>query len=290
MFELDVEAVDYERYSNRQLAAAPLAAIGLALIILVAWSLLVTGAPAHPGSPVSMGIEFTGGTELRVQTTAPQAEVVGAFDAPITSIRSVDQPTGYLLTFQSTNDQAINQQATDAGFDIQYLQVTSPSFAQGSQFLAVLGVLIAFVGMSIVVFLLFRTAVPSLAVVLSAFGDIVVPMAVMDVLGIKLSLGTVAALLMLIGYSVDSDILLTNYVLRRSGGFYESAYRAMRTGVTMTLTSISAVVVMAIVASFFGIDLLASIGTVLAIGLVTDLANTYLLNFSLLRRYRGLDA
>jgi len=94
--------------------------------------------------------------------------------------------------------------------------------------------------------------------------------------------------LMLIGYSVDSDILLNNHVLRRSGGFYESAYRAMRTGVTMTLTSIAAMTVMAIVASrfVFNIPLMSEIGTVLVFGLVVDLMNTYLLNMSLLRWYK----
>jgi preprotein translocase subunit SecF len=94
---------------------------------------------------------------------------------------------------------------------------------------------------------------------------------------------------MLIGYSVDSDILLNNHVLRRRGGFYESAYRAMRTGVTMTLTSLSAVIVMAFVAFLFGIDLLTAIGVVLAFGLVADLMNTYMLNMALLRWYRGVQ-
>jgi preprotein translocase subunit SecF len=107
----------------------------------------------------------------------------------------------------------------------------------------------------------------------------------MNLFGIRLSLGTVAALLMLIGYSVDSDILLNNHVLRRSGGFYESAYRAMRTGVTMTLTSIAAMAVMAITATLFGIPLLPEIGTVLVFGLTADLMNTYMLNMSLLRWY-----
>jgi preprotein translocase subunit SecF len=140
--------------------------------------------------------------------------------------------------------------------------------------------------MSVLVFLMFRTFVPSIAVVISAFSDIVIPLALMNVLGIELSLGTVAALLMLIGYSVDSDILLNNHIIRRSGGFYESTYRAMRTGVTMTLTSLSAMAVMALVAYLFGIDLLASIGLVLVLGLATDLMNTYMLNLSLLRWWK----
>jgi preprotein translocase subunit SecF len=93
---------------------------------------------------------------------------------------------------------------------------------------------------------------------------------------------------MLIGYSVDSDLLLNNHVLRRSGDFYESTYRARRTGVTMTLTSLAAVSVMTIVSSplVFGIPLLPEVGIILVFGLAADLMNTYLLNVSLLRYYK----
>jgi len=109
---------------------------------------------------------------------------------------------------------------------------------------------------------------------------------VLSVLQVKISLGTVAALLMLIGYSVDSDILLNNHILRRRGGFYESTYAAMQTGVSMTVTSMSAMAVMAVMATFFGIDLMSQIGFVLFLGLAADLMNTYMLNLSLLRWYK----
>jgi len=162
----------------------------------------------------------------------------------------------------------------------------SPSFAADTARTAIFGVALAFLGMSVLVFALFRTFVPSLAVVASAFSDLVVPIAVMNLLGIQMTLGTIAALLMIIGYSVDSDILLNNSVLRRTGDFYESVRRATRTGVTMTLTSMAAMIVMAIVAAVFGVDLLRNIGIILSVGLCADLMNTYLLNVSLLRWYK----
>ena len=297
MFEPDVRRIDYEGYSNRQLVAVPLVVIGLALLVLVAWSLLVTGTPAQPGSPVSMGVDFTGGTELTVETTASAAEIESAFDpAPVSIQRVQGSADRFIVTFQSGDgdvlvDQADSNLPSLSGNErvVQAQQSTTAAFAEDLQWLAVLGVIVAFAGMSVIAFILFRSFVPSVAIVVSAFGDIVVPVALMDVLGMQLSLGVVAALLMLIGYSVDSDILLNNHVLRRSGGFYESAYRAMRTGVTMTLTSISAMTVMSVVAYLFRIDLLVSIGIVLVFGLVTDLLNTYLLNMSLLRWYVGLE-
>jgi len=166
---------------------------------------------------------------------------------------------------------------------VQSQQQVTAQFASDTQLTALVGIGVAFLGMSVLAFVLFRTFVPSIAIVISAFSDIMIPLAIMGLLGIDLSLGTVAALLMLIGYSVDSDILLNNHILRREGGFYESTHRAMRTGVTMTLTSLSAMAVMALTADFFGIKLMAQIGLVLVLGLATDLMNTYMMNLSLLR-------
>ena len=287
MAYFDVPEIEYNRYSNRQLVAVPLAVLAVALLVL-------SGSFLVYGTPVPLGMDFAGGTELTVQTTTPADEIPSAFDEEpgVTATSSENQ---YILQFTSTDSEALREQATDGntGLEqdgdteiVQAVSSTSASFGQQSQQPALLAIAVAFVGMSAIAFLLFRTFVPSIAIVISAFSDLVIPLAFMRVTGIPLSLGTVAGLLMLIGYSVDSDILLNNHVLRRSGDFYESTYRAMRTGVTMTVTSMVAMLVMGIAAFLFGIDLLASIGTILFVGLAADLMNTYMLNLSLLRWYK----
>ena len=299
MIDFDVRDIDYTRYTNRQLAAVPLGVLAVALLVLLGWSLFVTGSPAQPGSPVSLGIDFTGGTEIHVATTASEQEVREVIPVEIASVQEVGtQGDEYLLTTQSGRTNAIENALKDAGYQyrngcqaaqgntICSVNTRSPAFGQSAQQTALMGVTVAFIGMALLIFVLFRSFVPSIAVVASAFSDIVIPLALMNVFGIKLSLGTVAALLMLIGYSVDSDILLNNHVLRRRGDFYESTYRAMETGVTMTLTSLSAMVVMTIVASILAIPLLPAIGIVLVFGLATDLLNTYMMNLSLLRWYK----
>jgi len=287
MVEFTVPEVDYTRYTNRQLAAIPLAVLVVALLIIAGWYVMT-------GSPVNQGIAFTGGTEVQVAIDGPQSaaeeQIRQAFSAEPETIRSVPAQNVYVITFQSeagsVGAAGLERQAQDAGLDVRSVSSVSASFGSNTQVLALGGLGVAFLGMSVLVFAMFRVFVPSIAVVISAFSDIVIPLALMNVLGIELSLGTVAALLMLIGYSVDSDILLNNHILRRSGDFYESTYRAMRTGVTMTLTSITAMIVMTITATLFGIQLLAAIGTVLVFGLAADLMNTYLLNLSLLRWYK----
>ena len=285
MVEFEIPEVDYTRYTNRQLAAIPLAVLAVALIIIAGWYVMY-------GVPANLSTDFTGGTELRVAVDAPsgQAEQVirDTFPAEPESIQSIPSQNVYVVTFAASADttQLENAASNSGQVTVRSISSVSASFGSNTQSQALIGVAVAFAGMSVLVFALFRTFVPSIAVVISAFSDIMIPVALMNVLGIQLSLGTVAALLMLIGYSVDSDILLNNHILRRSGDFYESTYRAMRTGVTMTLTSIAAMIVMTVVASLFGIQLLAAIGTVLVFGLTADLMNTYMLNLSLLRWYK----
>jgi preprotein translocase subunit SecF len=286
MRSFDVPEIEYTRYSNRQLAAVPLAVLGVALLVL-------TGSFLLFGTPVELGMDFAGGTELTVQTSASESEIAGAFDEEPESVQSIaSEENQYIVQFTSTDQEGLSDQAEanlpedDDASIIQQVSSTSASFGEQTQQTALLGIAVAFLGMSVLAFVLFRTFVPSIAIVASAFSDIVIPLAFMSLAGIPLSLGTVAALLMLIGYSVDSDILLNNHILRRGGDFYESTHRAMRTGVTMTVTSMMAMLVMGVSAWLFGVELLSSIGIILFVGLAADLMNTYMLNLSLLRWYK----
>jgi len=280
-----IDAVDYEEYDNKQLLFIPLSVLAVSLLIIAIWFVTT-------GSPVILGIEFVGGTELRVtpdgDVSNPQQQLQSSFETTPSSIQSVPSDNSYIVSFKGggTDTGALTQQAEQAGFTVQSSSQISPSFGGEAQTTALFGMLIAFIAMSIVVFLLFRTVVPSVAVVASAFSDMVVPIALMNLLGIELTLGTVAALLMLLGYSVDSDMLLNDYVVRRSNEFYSGVYEAMDTGLTMTTTSIIAMAVLAIGATIIGIPLLQDIGIVIGLGLLVDVMNTYMMNVSLLRWYR----
>lgn len=280
-----IEKIDYDEYSNKQLLLIPLSVFALALVVLAAWFALT-------GSPVVLGVEFTGGTELRVTPPAdvdnPNQYIRDAFDSNPSSIQSVPAENTYILTFRSDSGTVdeLEQQATESNLEVRSSSSVSAAFGGQSQRLALMGIGGSFVGMSLIVFGLFRTFVPSVAVVASAVSDLIVPIAMMNLLGIELSLGTVAALLMLLGYSVDSDMLLNDYVIRRGGGYYESVYKAMETGITMTLTSLVAMTIMAIGGFLLGVPLLRDIGLIIAFGLVVDIMNTYLMNVTLLRWYK----
>src|SRR3989338_6781218 len=164
-------------------------------------------------------------------------------------------------------------------------EFTGSSLSQEFYRQLLIAVLIAFVFMGIVVFIIFRTFIPPTAVIISAFADILMTLVVVDLLEIKMATAGIVAFLMLIGYSVDTDILLTSRVLkRREGSVNERIINSMKTGMTMTLTSLFAFIVALFIVKSFS-NVLTQIFTILSIGLAFDLLNTWITNVSILKWY-----
>lgn len=137
----------------------------------------------------------------------------------------------------------------------------------------------------VLIFIYISSSMPSFAVILSAFADIVMTVAVVDIIGMNVSSAGIIAFLMLIGYSVDTDILLTSRLLKKSEGSVNNRlWGAFKTGITMTLTSIAAVDVSLLL--IYGIsETLRQIFTILLIGLLFDIFNTWITNASMLKWY-----
>ena len=285
------EKVDITKYPVKKLIAIPL------IILLIAFAILAY-TQVTVDSPVRLGIDFKGGTVTKITTDEPKEALTAKFAAyPVAAIRGggtgggLEKSIEFGPMSESQKDELIAMLKEEYGS--YELKDISPLYGMESQKQAVRALLIAFTLMAIVVFVVFRTLVPSFAVVLSAFSDIVIAIACMDLIGMELSLGTVAALLMLIGYSVDSDILLTRNLLHKKGEVNEKVRNAMKTGITMTFTTFVAILAMFIVSSsihlfsshFAAIPLLRDISLVILFGLAMDLLNTWLLNAGILKWY-----
>jgi preprotein translocase subunit SecF len=132
---------------------------------------------------------------------------------------------------------------------------------------------------SIVVFIIFRTFVPSLAVLVGAGADVIFALGAMGLFGIPLTLASFAALLMLVGFSLDTDVLLTMRVIKRKEGTpRERAYDAMKTGMTMSMALLLSFICLFILASITHINTYYEISAVAIAGLIGDLIATWLFN------------
>lgn len=238
-------------------------------------------------------IELRGGTLVNVETTEPVAvpEIEGILGNEFGSVlvRSLSGFGSHGVSIQMGEDidhEAVVQKLKDNGIGIIDYSLENVGSALSSVFWsqAQTGIIIAFIMMGLIAFIVFRTFVPSIAIIMSAASDIIVTLGLMQVFGIEFSLASLGALLMLIGYSVDTDIMLTSRLLRseEEGSISDKIMRAVKTGLTMTLTSIGAMAAILVIPLP---TVLVQIASVILIGLIIDIANTWLFNSVLLRWY-----
>jgi len=155
-------------------------------------------------------------------------------------------------------------------------------FWQGALWVGLLGIIF----IMIVIFIFFREVIPTLAIVYAALFDALGALAAMAFFNVPLSLATIPTVLLLIGYSIDTDILLTTRMLKRKDGTpKERAFESFITGITMTSTALVGAIVMLVLAYFTQVDVMFTIAFVLVFGLVADIIVTWLANAPMLLWY-----
>ncbi len=135
------------------------------------------------------------------------------------------------------------------------------------------------------VFIFFRAVIPSIAVITGATCDVIIALGAMGLFGIPFTLPSFAALLMLVGFSLDTDILLTMRMLKRKGNPREKAYEAMKTGITMSIMAMVAFGTLFILATLTHIPTYYEISAVALSGLVGDIIATWGINAVMLLWY-----
>lgn len=266
--------------SYKPLIAIPVVITIISLVILATMGL-------------QQGIELQGGTVAVVQLQKPVSQ--GELNTMISNGLNNSQ----VETSIGNNNQATVKIAGDTDViklssvlkgtgNITSYRSVGPTLGKESMTQVYYALAFAFIFMSITVFIIFRNVVPSLAVILAALSDIIIAIGGMSLFGIPLSVASVGALLMLIGYSVDTDILLTTRILKRTEGTVtQRAMDAMKTGLTMAAAAIGSMVALYLVVMLFipAASTLADIAAVLIIGLVADILATWLMNLGILRWY-----
>lgn len=262
-----------------------------AILLLLSLSILAY-TMYRTGAPVELGLEFKGGTAVYLDSDKTPDQLKAEFGA-FKAVQAREYGSGgerKILQFgpmdAPSKDELIKKVKSE--YTNVEIRDMGEQFSQSLQSQAVRAIMISFILMAIVVFIVFKNLVPSVAVLISAFADIAFAAAMMDVFGIMLTLGTVAALLMLIGYSVDTDILLTTRLLKRKGELNDKIKDAMKTGLTMTTTTLAALIALFVVSSglissFMLIDIIRDISVVLIFGLIADIINTWMTNLGILK-------
>ena len=257
-------------------------------IILALLSLVLIGV-----NGLEQGVDLKGGSqaELQLLGSVTPTELEQTLDAKLnTNNIKVTNNGNNKVTVElenninsSTFTSAINGKAKV----ISYNEI-GPVLSEEAMGQIYVAMIFAFLFMAVTVFIVFREPVPSVAIILAALCDILIALGGMSIFKIPLSIASVGALLMLIGYSVDTDILLTTRLLKRREGTVESrAKNAMYTGLTMSFAAIAAMGILFVVTKLImpEASTLSNISAVLVIGLIGDILSTWLMNLGILKTY-----
>lgn len=181
---------------------------------------------------------------------------------------------------KTTLEEYLNIKLTNENYSV---EITGSSLGSSFYSQMLKAMLFAFILMALSILITFRSFIPSLAVVFSAFTDIVATIAIVNLFDARISSAGISAFLLLIGYSVDTDILQTTKMMKRTEGtLWQRFVSAMKTGLTMTITSLAAVTV-----GYFLTDseAIKQMFIIIAIGLLIDPITTYLMNAGLIKWY-----
>jgi preprotein translocase subunit SecF len=267
----------------------------LPLLIIIASFAVIGYNYATTGELFKKDVSLKGGVTITItnahHVNVPELESYLRSKLPSydISVRIVGQQSnGVIVEAGVTQDAQINEVMAEIQNKIGALSkedyaIQTMGSALGQDFMKeAMGALgLAFIAMSIVVFIYFRSLVPSLLVIWCAFVDIIGAFAVMILLDVHISTAGIAAFLMLIGYSVDTDILLTTRVMKDlEGTVFERIWGAARTGLAMTFTALVAVTTGLILGQS---DVIRQIMLVLLIGLIFDIFHTWITNAGALR-------
>ncbi|MBI4146554.1 protein translocase subunit SecF [Candidatus Woesearchaeota archaeon] len=267
-------------------------------LILLACILSLGIGYARTGDLFKQGVSLKGGITMtipvnqQVNIASLQEQLISKNPQADISVREIAEggrTQALIIEAADITTQSLEESIKEAGIQLVSGQYSSETMGStlGQQFFkqTLKAVLLAFIAMSIVVFITFRSIIPSSFVVLAAASDIVSTLAVVNLLDMRLSTAGIAAFLMLIGYSVDTDILLTTRVLKRKnegGTIFQRTVQAMRTGVFMTLTALAASIIGLL---FTQSDTIKQIMLIITIGLIFDLIYTWFQNAGILRWY-----
>ena len=273
-------------------------ALIIPIALILASIVYLTLFTVKNGDIIYKDVSLTGGTTITVFDTQVNIEnlkssIISQF--PDLNIRSItDITTGEQKAFYIESKESVEKLKPALEKEIGYalteenssVEFSGQSLSEGFYKQLRIAVILAFVLMAIVVFIIFRTPVPSGAVIFSAFADIILTIAVIDLIGFRLSTAGIIALLMLIGYSVDTDILLTTRLLKSSENLpvNKKIFGAFKTGMTMTLAAIVAIGAALLIVNGLS-DVLSQMFIIILIGLGFDIMNTWITNASILKWY-----
>ncbi len=262
---------------------------------IVSIAITVIGLASLATRGLHYDIDFTGGTLVQVRFEQPPA--VGAIRAGLTRIKlgeSIIQQFGdprefiIRLSLAATSSEelgkrvesALQQETALGSFEIRRVEFVGPQVGKELQWQAVQAVLVGLIGILLYIALRFDLK-GGVAAVVAVFHDVLVCLGAISLAGREFSLPVLAALLTIIGFSVNDTIVAYDRLRENRGKFIpkgktfaEQMNDAVNQTLSRTVLTSLTVFLSAAILLFFGGKTLEDFAFVLFVGVITGTYST----------------
>jgi preprotein translocase subunit SecF len=269
----------YQRLKNRHLIAIPLAVAALFLAFILIFGL-------------TLGRDFRGGSVVMVQglqNVPDPGDVKSAVESSLG--RNVDVlpvENGFHIetdTLSEAEENNVKGVLSDQ-FGISASSVTMESVGPAISSLQIeqilYSIIAAFAVIGVITLIIFRRRIVPIAILIVIGLDIICVFGYMSLLHVPLGLASMVAIVVLITYAVDTNILLVYHVLKGVGG--EPRGQAAASMTTGVMTGAVLIVVFLSLNILTGIAQLNLLTATIIFGIVINIFNTWFLSAGLLLR------
>ncbi|MFC1454671.1 hypothetical protein ACFLQI_01110 [Candidatus Undinarchaeota archaeon] len=267
-------------------------------LLLLAFSILVVGNAYIQGNLLELDIDLKGGVQISMAYTTPidsssmesqLEEILGTSDVRVRTTSDLAGAQTGIQIEAGIEDPVVFEEAVESILGIElndenrsitnFGSTLASSFWRQARKAIMWSVLL----MCAIIFFGFKRKILFGAILLNVFADMITTIAFMHIFNIQLSLASIAALLMILGTGVDSNILLSTRAFRERGGqMVNRINEALVTGLTMATTLL---LVLSSILIFASAPALKTITSVLLIGMSVDTLYTWTMNVNVLLRW-----
>ena len=266
----------YQRLRNRQLIA-----ISIVVSIVLFAPVLLLGVP--------LGRDFKGGSLIMIENVPDFSSVKSVIESLLgTNVDVVPIKNGLHIetdALSENNENNVKGALTQSGIPENSITIEpiGPAISglQSEQMLY--SIIVAFIVIGIITFIIFRRRVVPMAILLVVGLDILCVLGYMSLFRVPLSLTSILVIVMLVGYAIDTNILLAYRVLKRVGGeSREQVAASLNTGLMIGVLLVVILLSLNILTSAMQLNVLTAM---LIFGIAINILNTWFLGAGILLRH-----
>ena len=258
-----------------------------AVLLLVGLAGMIKNVGQY-GSWLNYGVDFKGGTLVQLKFNAPAqadqiraaAEAAGHDDWEITNFGGSDEFVIRMAAFQESLAQTPEQQVRQvlssqfqpAQYSIVRTEAVGPKVGNELQLNALIAILVSFVATLVYLWVRFEWRF-GLAAIAATLHDILITLGIIALIGNEVSLGTVAAFLTIVGYSLNDTIVVFDRIRedlakpRHGRSFLEILNQAINETLPRTVLTASGTLVTLVSLLLFGGPVIRDFALVLILGI-----------------------